>query len=176
MPNWNDQALGGGTYGATPHPFFVNGHPISSLTVGADQVPVAGTVYFGAVYVPHRKFVTSIGYLIGTVGTGDKVIGAIYNAAGQLLASSALAGITMGNASVIQELPITLTGGAVSTGVELEGPGYYYVSISCNGTTARLRVSVSGGGRAGSAAGSFGTLAAITPPTASAASIIAYLV
>jgi hypothetical protein len=169
MANWNDKAHGGGVPGVTPFPFYTNNQDISVLTAGADQVPVAGTVYFAAVYVPHRKTITSIGYLIGSVGGTDKAVAALYNAEGKPIATSALAGVTVGTAATVQELTLT-------TPIEIEGPGYYYVSISLNGTTARLRVSVAGGGRGGSAAGAFGTIAAITPPTASAASLIGYVV
>jgi hypothetical protein len=175
MPNWSDQALGMGVPPATPHAIFANGHPISSLTVGADQIPVAGTVYYAPVFVPYRKTIVSLGYLIGSVGGTDKAIAGLYNAEGKLLAQTANAGATVGTASTIQEMAIALVGGVAGTLIEVEGPGFYYVSISLNGTTARLRVTVSGGTRGGSATGAFGTLAAITPPSAAAAAIIAYV-
>src|SRR5262245_56520076 len=131
MANWNDKALGGGDYGATPMPIYVGDGAPPTLTTGTDTTPVAGTVYFGYLYVPHRKTIKRIGYLIGSVGGTDKAIVALYNAAGKVIANSALAGTTVGTAANIQEIDLT-------TPFEAEGPGYYLVSVSVNGTTCRL--------------------------------------
>lgn len=139
---------------------FVGGAAITSLTLGTDTTPVNGTVFFGELFLPVGRTLTGVGYLIGSVGGTDKAIATLYDRAGAVLVTSALAGVTVGTTATIQELPFTATYDAV-------GPALYYVSISMNGTTARLRTHVAGGIRDGSATGTFGTLASITPPTTS---------
>ena len=130
-----------------------------SLTAGTDTAPVAGTVYVGELFVPANATLTGIGYLIGSVGGTDKAIAALYDSAGAVVANSAVAGVTVGTTATYQELPFTATYAAV-------GPAQYFVSISMNGTTARLRTVPAGAILPTTTAeGVFGTLDAITPPT-----------
>lgn len=147
---------------------FPVGQFAPTLTTGTDSTPTAGTVYFGALYLPVNYTCTGIGYLIGSVGGTDSAIVALYDSTGAVVANSALAGTTVGTTATVQEIAFTATYAA-------KGPGLYYVSISTNGNTCRLRLSVASGVRGGSAAGVFGTLDAITPPTANAAAPIAYV-
>ena len=87
------------------------------------------------------------------------MIVALYNAAGTLVKSSALAGTVVGTTATYQEVPFTSTYAAV-------GPAQYFVSVSFNGTTARFRtIPVGAILPTGQAAGAFGTLDALTPPT-----------
>lgn len=131
----------------------------ASLTAGTDTTPTNGTVYYAELFVPANATLTGIGYLIGSVGGTNKAIAALYNSAGTLVKNSALAGVTVGTTATYQELPFTSTYAAV-------GPGKYFVSISMDGNTARLRTIPAGAILpTGSAAGVFGTLAAIAPPT-----------
>ena len=159
----------GSVYTATRAQFWVNNLVPSYAALGdaADQIPVAGTVYFAALYIPVNYTGTGIGYVIGSVGGTDKAIAALYSSAGVAVAWSALAGTTVGTADTVQQLPFTATYAVV-------GPGLYYASISLDGTTARLAASAAIG-RAGSATGAFATLDDITPPTTNAATIQAYL-
>lgn len=147
----------GGIAGGRPRIAIYSG--AVSLTAGTDTTPVAGTVYVGELFVPANATLTGIGYLIGSVGGTDKAIAALYNSAGAVVANSALAGVTVGTTATYQELPFTAPYAAV-------GPGQYWVSISMDGTTARLRTIPAGAILPTTlAAGVFGTLAAITPPT-----------
>jgi hypothetical protein len=149
------QSIGG--VGSATH-FGTYGVP-ASLTAGTDTTPVSGTVFYGEVVIPVGATLTGIGYLIGSVGGTDKAIVALYDSTGAVVANSALAGVTVGTTATYQEIPFTATYAA-------KGPGQYFVSVSMNGTTARLRTIPAGAfAPASSATGVFGTLAAITPPT-----------
>lgn len=131
----------------------------NSLTYGTDSTPVSGTVYVGELWVPANATITGVSYLIGSVGGTDKAIVALYSSAGAVLANSALAGTTVGTTATYQQIAFTAPYAAV-------GPKQYFVSVSMNGTTARLRTIPAGGVvPATSATGVFGTLATITAPT-----------
>ena len=168
MASNSNYGHGGGEPVATPHPFYVGGFAPAALNAGTDTTPVSGTVYFGEVYIPHRMNLTGVGYNIGSVGGTDSAVVALYDSAGKVIANSALAGTLVGTANTFQQIAFTAVLG-------VDGPGYFYVSVSVNGTTCRLRLGVANGGRGGSAAGTFGTLAAITVVSTNTAAPIAYL-
>jgi hypothetical protein len=147
---------------------------LASLSDGTSSTPVNGTRYWCSLYIPHRVRLTGISYLIGGTGGTDKVIVELKDAYGASLANSALAGATVGTANTFQ--PVAFTAGL------FVDPGWYYVVVQMNGTTARLRtipanLGISQVANTGSAAGTFGTVAAITPPTGFTADVgpIAYV-
>ena len=147
---------------------------LTSLTAGTDKTPVFGTRYTCSIFIPHNMTMTGIGYLIGSAGGTDKAIAELHDADGTLLAYSAVAGVTVGTLATFQELPFTAP-------VEVIGPGLYYLSITMNGTTARLRViptalEVSQIALTKSATGTFGTVGDLTVPTTFTADVgpIAY--
>ena len=122
---------------------------------------VAGSRYFtqfnytGAA----NTTLTGLQVLIGGTGGTDKWLVELHNAAGALVATSALAGATVGTASTWQQFAFTSTFSLA--------PGTYWVAVQTNGTTATLATY-----NApifplftGSATGTFGTSASITPPT-----------
>lgn len=162
-------AAGGATPAIKTSPVFTGAGAPAALTTGTDTTPTAGSVYFGALFLPYRAEFTGIGYLIGSVGGTDKAVLTLYDTSGIPLAWSALAGTTVGTAATVQEIAFTAP-------VVLDAPGIYYISVSMDGTTARLRLGVACGTRGGSQAGVFGTLDAITTlPVTSGAGPIAYL-
>jgi hypothetical protein len=136
---------------------------LTGLTAGTDVTPVDGTRYSCSIFVPHNLIMTGIGYLIGSAGGTDKAIAELHDADGKLLAYSATAGVTVGTLATFQELPFTAP-------VEVAGPGWYFLSITMNGTTARLRTIATAIGAAQtqltkSATGTFGTVGDLTVPT-----------
>jgi hypothetical protein len=152
---------GGIAQATAPHGFH-NVAP-ATATSGTDTAFADGTQFVSSIWLPVNKTLTGVGYLIGSVGGTDKVYAVLYDADGAVLANSSLTGggATVGTAAQTQTLAFTSTYAAV-------GPRMYYVGISANGATAKLRtvpaytaVSLF----AGSVAQVHGTVAAITEPT-----------
>lgn len=147
---------------------------LTSLTAGTDVTPVSGTRYSCEIFVPYNMIMTGIGYLIGTAGGTDKAIVELHDADGTLLANSDLAGVTVGTLATFQEIPFTAP-------VEVIGPQKYFLSVTMNGTTGRLRTIPTALGASQtlntkSAVGVFGTVGALVVPTTFTAGVgpIAY--
>lgn len=152
----------GGTTPITAPPGISNWQPVAA-TSGTDTTPANGTQFVTTVYIPCNKTITNINYLIGSVGGTDKVYGVLYDSTGAVLANTSLTsgGATVGTAANLQTLALTATYAA-------KGPGLFYVGISMNGNTARLRTvpaHTQSGNWAGSVSQTHGTVAAITAPT-----------
>jgi hypothetical protein len=140
--------------------------PIGSVAYAsfgnATTFGASGTTQVASLHVPFNLTVTNINCLQGgTVGT-NSVIGILYNTAGTKIANSATAGIATVGANTFLVLPLTAP-------LAIQGPGRYFVGLMPNGSTDNFR------GVAAStfvnvlsaqvAAGVFGTLPNITPPT-----------
>ena len=130
-------------------------------SMGTSAVHVAGTIYRSEIYVPHVHQWTGMQVLNGaTVGT-DNLLVALYDSAGNLIVTSALAGALSAGANAFQAIaflsPVLLT------------PGRYFGAVQCNGTTATTRrqaAAAGGNSMTSSTAGVFGTVpATFTPPT-----------
>ena len=153
--------LTGGAAGGIPRNVGTWSNP--TATSGTDTACSNGTVYTGSVFLPMNATITGIQYLIGSVGGTDKVVAALYNKTGTLLANSATAGATVGTAAQSQQVAFTSTYAAV-------GPAYYHIGLCFNGTTAKFRSVPAycdmGSGVVGNGvAQTFGTPATITAPT-----------
>ncbi len=134
-----------------------------AATSGTDTTPASGTQFVSSIFVPANFTATGVGYLIGSVGGTDRVYAVLYDAAGAVVANSTLAsaGTTVGTAANSQELAFTST-------VEVKGPARYFIGISMNGNTARLRTVPAftpGGLLTDAVSQTHATVAAITPPT-----------
>lgn len=146
---------------------FMGWHP-PTLTSGTSTTPSATTVYLTQVYIPFNSTLTGV-YVnnAGTAGT-NKYIVALFNSAGSAVANSTLSGITTSGTSAYQQLAFTGTYAAV-------GPGLYWIGLYVNGTTDRFYSVPAVGqfaGYTGSLTGqTFGTVAAITPPTSFTADV-----
>lgn len=134
--------------------------PYGAITSTA---PVAGTTYFSQLAVPYNRAVTGACTLNGSaVGTDNHLV-ALYDANGNLIANSAVAGALAAGASLVQCY-------AFLTPVELAGPATYYLAEQSNGTTATFGLYVTGNVGptygTGSATGVFGTILQKIAPTA----------
>lgn len=152
---------------------------ISNIPLGAIALASVGgnttdaiQLWVTDIWVPVNRFIKTVGVLQGGTAGTDTILVAIYNSAGTLIASSALAGVALNSsANSFLELTLALDGaGATVTGVQLYGPGQYYVAVQGNGTAAGAIQTVATPYLdicAGSvAAGVFGTLpGSITVPT-----------
>jgi hypothetical protein len=140
-------------------PFFATYPLLGALAGGTDSACANGNIFWASVYIPHSITLTGIGYLTGSVAGTDKVIVALYDNAGALLANSALAGATVTGTNNIQQVAFTAPENVL-------GPNYFYVAVQFNGTTAKFRTIAGGEGSeylsvTNSSAGTFGTLGAI---------------
>lgn len=147
--------------------------PVARASMGTDGVSVAGTVYFADMHLPEAMTVTGIAVLNGTTSVGtDKVIVALFDEAGNRLATSALAGTLAAGADAFQEVPLTA---AISI-----PKGRYWIGLQVEGTTTpHQRIAANAYlNSTGSVVGVFGTIpATITPTTTTTADKgpIAYL-
>lgn len=135
-------------------------------TSGTDTTPANGTQWVTSIFVPANFTVSNITFLIGSVGGTDKVYGVIYDSTGAVVSNTSLAGggATVGTAANTQTLALTTP---AATAV-VKGPRLYYVGISINGNTSRIRTVpafTSFGLWGNSVAQAHGTVAAITPVT-----------
>jgi len=150
---------------------------ISNIPIGAIALASMGTnttdiiqLWVTEIFVPINRFATKIGVLQGGTATTDNILAAIYDSQGALVGSTPLAGTILATANTFLELTITLnSAGATVGGLQLYGPGQYYVAVQGSGTTAGALQTVAApylicAGLV--AAGVFGTLpASITVPT-----------
>ncbi len=156
------------TSAAATHPVYADSGVAPTLTTGTDTTPTAGTVYWSSLYLPCPRLLTGAALLWGSAIGTDKAIVSLYDALGNLVANSALAGTTSSTLATFQQIAFTSVYNAEH--------GDYIVGVSVDGTTCRLRLSVANGNRGGSVAGSFGTLAAaLTVPTSNAAGPYMYV-
>lgn len=127
--------LTGGVATATAAPGFYAGgwHP-NTAESGTDATPAEKKLFVTSLFLPVNKKIKGIGYLVGSVGGTNKVVAGLFDSAGNLLAKSSetTEGATVGTAKEIQELNLTSEYSAV-------GPAVYFVGITMNGNTARLR-------------------------------------
>lgn len=125
-------AIVAGTYG----PAVESNIPLGSAALtGYETNGVAQTAYntyITELYIPHWNTWTGIGYLNGTgVGTNSAVV-CLFNTAGYLIATSAVAGVlNAAGASVMEKVPFTVP-------VTLS-PGRYFVGLILNGATVTPR-------------------------------------
>jgi len=135
------------------------------LTASADKTTVAGTRYYGSYVIGSPTLLTGIEVLVGGTGGTDNWIFELHDSTGALVATTTTSGTTAGTANTWQRIAFTATYQAAA--------GTYYIAVQSNGTTAKPAVFSSPGLPivSGSAAGTFGTGAAITPPTTYTASL-----
>jgi hypothetical protein len=129
------------------------------LANNVSTTPVAGTRYYVGVSIGFPRVITGVSALIGAVGGTDKFIYELHDSTGALVATTATAGVTVGTLGTWQAIPFTTPYRAAA--------GNYYIAVQLNGTTARLATYNSSTSPlvTGSATGTFGTGASITPPT-----------
>jgi hypothetical protein len=132
---------------------------LSSL--GTDTAGVNGTIWFADVFIPFVSTFTGVGVLNGGTVATDKIIVALYDSAGTLLANSALAGTSMASTNVFQETSFTATFTTLR-------PGRHWIAVQTNGANANIRTIATATWidvLTNNVAGVFGTLPALTPAT-----------
>lgn len=114
--------------------FYGGGWNPAAATSGTDTTPAEKKLFVTSLFLPANKTIKGIGYLVGSVGGTNKAVAGLWNSAGTLLAHSSetTEGTLVGTAAEKQELPLTAEYKAV-------GPGMYFIGVTMNGNTARLR-------------------------------------
>jgi hypothetical protein len=96
---------------------------------GTNSTLAQYSTYCTEIDVGSAKLLTGLAPHVGTTGGTDKWIVGLYDNGGNLLASSAAAGLTVGSAYAWQATAFTVPYYAV-------GPAQYYGCFTTNGTTA----------------------------------------
>lgn len=156
-------------------PARISNIPIGSVayaSLGTSAVHVAGTLYAAEWQIREAKVLTGMAVLNGATASTDNAIVALYNAAGVAIAWSALAGTLASGANAFQQIAFagSLTG---ATTVQVK-PGIYYAVTQFSGTTTTTRRIAASTflNTTISQAGSFGTLANLSPlPSATVADV-----
>lgn len=118
----------------------VSNIPIGSVayaSVGTNTTDIAGQWWITDILVPLNRVLTNINFLAGGTSTTDNFMAAIWDAKGNLLAYSAIAGqVLAGGGNTFQTVPLALNAAAQAiTTLQLYGPQQYYVGVQGNGTT-----------------------------------------
>lgn len=138
---------------------------LNYLSQFASSTPTSGSRYYRQYTIGSQAQLTGIQFLIGATGGTNNVLVELHDSAGNLIATSNTAGVLVGTANTWQQVaftaPITVQ------------PGTYFLAIQLNGNTARFATYNAAGLvlNVGSATGTFGTGAAITPPTSYTAGV-----
>ncbi len=125
-----------------------------------EKTMVAGTRYYTSVVIGNPALLTGISTLVGGTGGTDLWVFELHGPTGLLLATTATAGTTAGTANTWQSIAFTAT-------YNVTIPGTYWLVAQSNGTTAKIATynSPTSPLLTGSATGTLGTAASITPPT-----------
>lgn len=139
-------------------------------TVAVNQAAdVSGTEWFSQIYIPHNTILTGACQLNGNGVLADKMIFILWDRLGNVVANSAVAGVTQSGTSIYQCQPFV-------NAAAIPGPGQYFIGVQGNGATAASIATYATGGAptgyaTGNQTGTFGTVANITtvPTTFTAA-------
>jgi hypothetical protein len=119
---------------------------LTNIPIGSVALTSVGTntadiiqLWVTDIFVPVNRLITTVGVLQGGTATTDNILVAIYDAKGNLLASSALAGKLLATTNIFTELALALDGKGNTlnaNGLQLYGPAQYYIAVQGNGTAA----------------------------------------
>lgn len=121
-PNFQDN------YPWTGYTFFSTFSGPNSVAVN-EAADVSGKLFYSAIQIPQTTVLTKACLFNGNGTLADKVILAIWDRNGNLLANTAVAGVTQTGTSQYQCIAFT-------NAVLVQGPQVYYVGVQGNGTTA----------------------------------------
>lgn len=118
---------------AVPGFYAGNWNPVAA-TSGTDTTPAEKKLFVTGVFIPVSKTIKGVGILVGSVGGTNKAVAGLWDAAGTLLAHSSetTEGTLVGTAAEKQEFALT-------TEYKAGGPALYFIGVTMNGNTARLR-------------------------------------
>lgn len=155
MPNQNNLIPGGTKITAPPYGLktWQNTLATPGTTGGGANTATAVAARYASLWIPGDVFITSINFLQGLTAATTKVIGALYDSGGNVLAYSAIAGVVMSGASTYLSLPLT-------TPYSFQGPGLAFIGLIFDGTGSTygtIPVNCNGGSLGGSSVATFTT-------------------
>lgn len=124
---------------------------------------VSGKLWYSAIQIPSSVVLTGACQMNGNGTLADKMIFALWDRNGNVLANTAVAGVAQSGTSVLQCQNFV-------NPVVVQGPGLYYIGVQGNGTTAASIAAIPTGGAPTNyptgvqTGGTFGTIAKITSP------------
>lgn len=148
-----------------PYTQYTTPQPMNGTSGLTSTTDANGTEFWTQIYVPTTITATGACAMVGAGTPTDKWIGVVWNQSGTVVANSATAGTTFSGSAANWQCQ------AFSPGtVTLNGPQLYFIGLQGNGATAgQFYTYATGFGQTGfitnSVAGSFGTVANITPGT-----------
>ncbi len=155
MPNQNNLSPGGTTIRCTPNGIktWQNVLATPGTTGGGANTATAIAARYASIQVPGDCLVTGVSFLQGLTAATTKAIGVLYDSGGNVLAYSAIAGVTMATASTYKDLPFTAP-------YQLQGPGMFFIGLIFDGTGSTygtIPVNCNGGTLGGSSVATFTT-------------------
>ena len=156
-----------------PRPSNIPIGAVAYASLGADTAITNGGHFYTSFDMPTGMTITGVAVLNGSANT-DKLIVSIYDERGVVIGSSALAGTTSSGTNTFQLIPLS------PTPLLVIGPSRIFVGVQGNGTTAKIRTIAANTYiecNTDYAAGTFGTIVDISPPTTFTGSVgpIVYL-
>lgn len=155
MPNPSTISPGGTKIAALPFGIMTWQNVLATpgTTGGGANTATAIAARYASIQVPGDMLVTGVRFLQGLTAATTKAIGVLYDSGGNILAYSAIAGVTMATASTYLTLPFT-------TPYNLQGPGLFFIGIIFDGTGSTygtIPVNCNGGTLGGSSVQLFTT-------------------
>lgn len=134
-PTGGVAAIAGTTFGT-----WAGNYVPASKSAGTDVAFAEKKLFVSSLFLPANKKVKGIGLLLGTEGGTNKLVAGLFNSKGEPLAktSETTEGTVAGTKETIQEIDLTAEYEAV-------GPAVYFIGITGNGTTAKMRTIAIGG-------------------------------
>lgn len=162
----DSSTLTGGITTTTPRTRWASTPAVVGTTDGTNSTPDIATVYLTELFIPVNCTLTGGAVFNGSSSATGKAIYALFNSAGAVLKTTALAGTAGSGTDAWQEINFTAT-------VAVKGPNTFWFGFYCDTATAgRINLIPTGAlglnqaGLVGSnVLQTFGTVAAITPPS-----------
>jgi hypothetical protein len=134
----------------------------NSTAMGTDTTPVTTETYLARVFVPHNCTLTGVSILNGSAVAGNVTVGLADSKGNPMAASASTA---QSGTAAFQKIPFAAP-------LNVKGPAEYFVMAQFDSTSARFRSHALGNFKAGKlTGGTYGTVAAFTPPTGFTASL-----
>jgi len=158
-----DLATGRGGRRPNAGVFHTGNSPALLAADGVNSTPVVTEIYLSEVFVPFTALANGIYVFNGSVVATDKVRVLLYDEAGNIIASSAVAGFQPTTADAYEHVAFALASNGTTAITDVVVPtGTYFIGTIYNGTTNRFNAHEVGPFRAGKDTGAVFATAGVT--------------